>query len=161
MLEKINDRVERLILKIVGPVFFIYIVVIFAQVIARNYIQIPVIWLDEVARMSFQWTLMLGAAVAVRRQAHYVVEIVPQRHFWAAVGLKIFAEGVMAVFVVVMVVHGSSFARMGLGRLSSALELPWIYIYVSMPVSGVFMMLFLAEILIGDVRQVRSRIRGE
>ena len=161
MLRNVNGKVERLILKIVGPVFLVYIIVIFVQVLARNYIQVPLIWLDEVARMCFQWTLMLGAAVAVRRQAHYVVEVIPKQYFFAVVGLKLFAQAVMVVFIAVMVWHGAAFARMGLDRLSSALEIPWIYIYVSLPIAGVVMVMFLAEVVISDIQTLRSRGRGE
>jgi len=161
VITKINNVAERFILSIVGPVFMIYIVAIFSQVVARNYIQISIIWLDEVARMCFMWTLMLGAAVAVRRQAHYVVEIVPKRLFWAATALKFFAQAAMLLFIWVMIFPGSTFAWMGLHRLSSALEIPWFYIYISLPIAGIVMAMFLVEIIVADIKQVTIRVQGK
>ena len=158
VLKKLNDVIEKVFLAAVWPLFFSYIVVIFVQVIARNYLEVTMIWLDEIARMFFLWTIMLGAAIALRRQSHYFVEVVPKRLWWANAALKMFAQAVVLVMIVVMLVPGWSFTVMSMYSVSSALEVPWAYIYVSMPLSAVAMLLFWTEITVDDIRRLR---RGE
>src|SRR4051812_10588465 len=46
------------------------IVVLFAGVIARYVLHLPLIWSDELASILFLWLAMLGAAVAFRRAEH-------------------------------------------------------------------------------------------
>ncbi|MCG8509698.1 MAG: TRAP transporter small permease subunit [Rhodospirillales bacterium] len=159
MLKRTNDLIEKTFLTIVWPLFFAYIVAIFVQVITRNYIQVTIIWLDEVARMCFLWTIMLGAAIAVRWQEHYTVEVIPPRFALLSLLIKIFAQIVMLIMIFVMLYHGGLFTQMGIHRESSALEIPWAYIYVSMPVAAAAMLFFWAEIFVNDLKKIRTRDR--
>ncbi|MES2957870.1 MAG: TRAP transporter large permease subunit [Pseudomonadota bacterium] len=58
------------------------VVLLFTGVVARYAFSLPVIWIDEIASLSFLWLAMLGAVIAMHRNEHLrltlVVERVPQ-----------------------------------------------------------------------------------
>jgi hypothetical protein len=88
-MQAINDLVERVFMIVAGVLFAIFIATIFYQVLARNYLSISVNWTDEVALLCFVWSVFLGAAVAVRRRAHYVVELLPEGFITANNALRV------------------------------------------------------------------------
>jgi len=156
VLKTVNSLVERALILVSWPMFSLYIVAIFTQVIARNYLQIPITWLDEIARMLFLWTIMLGSAVAVRRRVHYDIEIFPPRFARTNTALKFLAHAVTLIVILVMLVYGWQYAEMSMFNESEALEVPWAYTYVSMPIAAAAMLSFWIENLIGDLRAPRQ-----
>jgi len=154
VLKAVNSVIERVLILVAWPMFAIYIVAIFTQVIARNYLQIPITWLDEIARMLFLWTIMLGSAVAVRRRVHYDIEIFPPRFVQTNTVLKFLSHLVTLVVILVMLVYGWQYADMSMFNESEALEVPWAYTYVSMPIAAAAMASFWIETVIDDLRSL-------
>ena len=159
MLKKLNDGIERIIAGASFVLLSAFIVVVFLQVLARNYLKISLIWTDEVAVMAFVWSVFLGAAVAVRRGKHYVVEVLPAMFARTNALLNVFADLVILFFVYVMVRYGTRFTVMGLSRFSTAIMIPRFYYFVAVPLSGVVMVLFQVEVLIADVATLVSALR--
>ena len=153
-LRRVNSALEWLFLAIGAVLFAIYIAVVFAEVFARNYIGLSLIWADEVAVMCFVWSVFLGAAVAVRRQAHYVVDLVPDHYERTQTLVKLAAKLLCVILIYVMIVGGMTFASMGFGRRSFALGLPMAYVFVAVPVSGIAMALFTVEIVVDDLKKI-------
>jgi tripartite ATP-independent transporter DctM subunit len=58
------------------------VVLLFTGVVARYVFALPVIWIDEVASLSFLWLAMLGSVIAMHRNEHLrltlLVEKVPE-----------------------------------------------------------------------------------
>ena len=161
MLKNLNDGIERIIAGTALLLLSAFIVVVFLQVIARNYLKISLIWTDEVAVMAFVWSVFLGAAVAVRRGKHYVVEVLPSKFVRTNAVLKVCANLVILLFVYVMVRHGIRFAVMGLSRFSTAIAIPRFYYFAAVPISGVVMVLFQIEVIITDVTALFSALRNQ
>lgn len=160
MVKTVNGAIEKLFLLVGWPMFFVYIAAIFTQVLARNYLYIPLTWLDELARMLFLWTIMLGAAVAVRRRVHYDIVLVADHHRKTAFALKLIAHAVSLAVMVAMLVYGWQYAEMSLYAESEALEVPWAWTYISMPLAGAAMVAFWGETVMDDVRAFFARPTG-
>ena len=152
----INDWIERLFMFVASTLFALFIACIFFQVVARNYLRISVGWTDEVALMCFVWSVFLGAAVALRRRVHYVVDILPPGYVNATNALRLFGAIACLPVIYVLVVHGYTYADMGWRRSSVSLRLPLFYIFAAIPVSGVAMVLFSAEVILEDIRRLRA-----
>jgi TRAP-type C4-dicarboxylate transport system permease small subunit len=152
----LNDVLHRLFLVLGGTLFAVFIAVIFYQVVARNYLKVSAVWTDEVALVCFVWSVFLGAAVALRKRVHYVVEILPQRFVTANNALRLFASVLMLAFVYVLVVHGWTYTTMGMRRFSVSTGIPLAYVFAAIPVSGIAMVSFSIENIIEDIRAVAS-----
>jgi len=72
--EVVRHRVGALLIKpieVVSAVLLSVIIVALLTGVASRYIfSFPVVWIDEVASISFLWLAMLGAAIAIDRNEH-------------------------------------------------------------------------------------------
>lgn len=153
MLKKINNLIENLCLTVGFLLLSIFILVVLAKVVFRNYLHISMMWADEVAVFCFIWTVFLGAAVAVRHKLHYTVDLAPNK-IRLNLTFDIIANFIILTLIYVMVFHGYSFTKMGLSRFSIALEIPLAFTFASIPVSGLFMFFFAVEQLINDIKKL-------
>lgn len=160
MLEKINNFIEKACLNIGFLLLSLFIIVVLAKVVFRNYLNIPMMWADEVAVICFIWTVFLGAAVAVRHKMHYTVDLAPTKLKFN-LSLDILAHIIVSSFIYVMIFHGYSFMVMGFSRFSTALTIPLAYTFAAIPVSGLFMLLFTIEQFVKDVKMLRSLRKKE
>nr|WP_257098670.1 TRAP transporter small permease subunit [Pseudovibrio flavus] len=126
------------------------------QVMCRSFFDVSILWLDEVALMCFMWTIMLGAAVGLRRQVHYLVESIPDTYPLPSLILKLFAHVVVAIMIYVFIDAGWGYTKMSMWSFSTALSVPWGYVYVSLPLSALFMIPFWVEAVMKDIQAYRN-----
>jgi len=111
-------------------------------------------WYDEVARVAFVWSVFLGAAVGVRRGAHFGLHIVVDRLPPRARRFALLATPVVViVLAVVLVQQGWYFAEHGWFQQTPVMGLPKAWVYAAMPVGGVLMILFSLEPLWRGIRE--------
>ncbi len=155
MLRRINDVIEMVLLNVAALLFATFVAVVFLQVVARNYLEISLLWTDEIALLCFVWTVLFGSAVAVRRRLHYVVEVLPARFSRTNLVLQLLAGILCLGLIYVMIVPGYTFADMGWRRASIALRMPLFYLFISFPIAGIAMAIFSLEVLLEDARTLR------
>ena len=76
---KIEDFITAVCKVVGGLSVFIFVMVIFLQVVLRNAFKMPIIWANDVAVISFVWATFFGSACAVRKRSHYTVELIPAK----------------------------------------------------------------------------------
>jgi TRAP-type C4-dicarboxylate transport system permease small subunit len=100
-------------------------------------------WYDEIARACFVWLTFLGAAVSVKRHAHFrlhlFVDRLPER---LQRPLAIFLPLAVMAFAAVLVHQGLIFLELGRFQQTPVMGLPKTWIYAAMPVGGALMMLY-------------------
>ncbi|WP_224008060.1 TRAP transporter large permease subunit [Aureimonas sp. SA4125] len=122
-------------------------------VVSRYVFSVPVIWIDEVASISFLWLAMLGAGMAVDRSEHLRLTIFlnllapERRQFVATLGLVL-----MALFLAVMLRPAIDYAAEESYVTSAALNIPMSWRASALP-AGIALMLLLA--LVNAFRGVR------
>jgi TRAP-type C4-dicarboxylate transport system permease small subunit len=142
-IKKILDRcLELLVMGVVG----VLVVAVLWQVFSRYVLQSPSKWTEELATFLLIWVALLGAAVATGRGAHlgidYFVQKLPPRD---RMGAEIFAFLCIALFAFfVMILGGAELVRMTLDlkQKSPALGIQMGYVYLAVPISGFFMLLY-------------------
>jgi len=115
-----------------------------AGVISRYVFSLPIVWIDEVASISFLWLAMLGAAMAVDRGEHLrltlFVGMMPEK---AQVFCNTAAMLLVALFLGVMLRPAYEYAIEESYITSAALNIPMSFRAAALPV-GVGLMLILA-----------------
>src|SRR3546814_530392 len=119
----------------------VIIALLFAGVVSRYVFSYPVIWIDEVASISFLWLAMLGSALAIDRGEHLrltlFVNFLPER-------LRAFADTtallLVALFLAVMLRPAFEYAVEETFITSAALNIPMSWRASALPV-GVSLML--------------------
>ena len=100
-------------------------------------------WYDEVARLCFVWMIFLGAAVAVRRGAHFRLHLLIDRFGPSArrrVDLVVLV--VVIAFAAVLLAGGIAIAPLARRQVTDALEISMLWFYGALPVGGALMIMF-------------------
>ncbi|WP_048646693.1 TRAP transporter small permease [Nitratireductor soli] len=125
--------------------FLAMVVTVGLQVGARNVLKLPLIWTLDLAQLLFSWLIFIGAAVAFRRGAHYVVDLWPEN--WRRFRFVLEIVGVLAAAIViyVLVVHGWTLVEIRSTSNVSTLGIAHSWMFLPMPIGGGLMLIFLIE----------------
>lgn len=100
-------------------------------------------WYDEIARACFVWVVFLGAAVGVKRGAHFrlhlIVDGLPARLQRAA---AVFAYLMVGAFSLLLIVQGLVFVELGQVQQTPVMGVSKAWIYAAMPVGGALMIAY-------------------
>jgi TRAP-type C4-dicarboxylate transport system permease small subunit len=122
------------------------VVIVSYQVFARFLLGFSPSWTEELALILMVWLAMLGSALGVRLNDHISIEFVASslrgRPRWL---IYRFSEAVTALFGGFMILEGWGLATRTLGQTFAVTKLPAGYMYFSIPVAGVFIVLYVIE----------------
>lgn len=122
--------------------------IVCANIFARSVFNASFSWSEEVARFLMIWAALCGAAMAVRRGAHFRMDLSTQFGVslkWLAqlpacaavgIGMLLFWQGLILVELASM-------------QLATATQIPMSVPYLCLPVSGFLMVIFGIEALLG------------
>ncbi len=100
-------------------------------------------WYDEIARGCFVWLTFLGAAVGVKRHAHFRLHIVVDRLSPRLRQATVFLLPlVVIIFAGVLIQQGLVFLELGKFQQTPVMGLPKTWIYVAVPIGGALMILY-------------------
>jgi TRAP-type C4-dicarboxylate transport system permease small subunit len=152
MVSAIKKFLDRTLEMLAGVSMVVLVVDVVWQVITRFIMRNPSSWTEELATFLMIWVSLLGASVALNRGAHlgidYFVQKLPPL---GQLYVKLFIFGCVALFsLLVLTVGGINLVQLTLMReqLSPALGLPMGYVYLAVPVSGFFLVLYSSQFFI-------------
>lgn len=144
-LGSIAEWLERGLLLAGTVAFAALIVTVALQVLARNVLGIGMAWTLDLAQLLFAWCIFMGAAIAVRRNAHYRVELIPERLTRTLAVLGLFAFIVSMVVVGVLLWSGWAMLEVTARRHNQALGISQAWFYAAIPAGAAASAVFLLE----------------
>ena len=146
ILKELNDALDRVLAVVCAVLLTVMVATIFVQVLARYVFLASTPWSEEIAVYCFIWVVFLGTGLGVRDHAHLVADLLPDTMgpFWDK-ALMVFSHGMVTVVALVFLWYGLDYAILGMTRLSFSMGFPMFYIYISLPITGAVMLLFLIE----------------
>ena len=128
--------------------------VVFLQVVSRYVFSYPFDWPEELARYLFIWVALLGAALALKRGAHFSIDALVKRlpDRWRLI-VPLSIHAILAAFTLVVAVKGFQLAMRVSEQLSSGMEIPMTFPYLSVPVSFAVMFKYLVAAIYGLVKK--------
>lgn len=159
LIKKILDRsLEFLVMVVVA----VLVVDVLWQVFTRFILKSPSTWTEELAVFMLIWVSLLGAAVALNRGAHlgidyFVGKLSEKKRLYT----EVFAFLCIAAFsLCVMVIGGITLVinTLKLGQMSPALSIEIGYVYLAVPISGFFLLLYSVVGLIERIIQLVKHI---
>lgn len=130
------------------------------QVITRFVLKDPSSWTEELATYLMIWVGLLGAAVALNRGAHlgidyFVCKLDEKKRLFTEVfvflSISIFALSVLFVGGIQLV-----FETFRLGQTAPATGIKLAYVYIAVPISGFFIVLYSSEFLIETIINIKK-----
>ncbi len=144
----------RALLTAVTILLGVLTLVVSYQVLGRYASFVPrAIWTEEISRLCLEWMVFLGAAIAIRRNEHFVIDVIPGRfeeRFRKPIQLTVLCF--VAIAALAIIVGGYNFALTGMGRTSTTSGLQLVWAFAAMPVSGIFMLIFVFELAVRTLR---------
>lgn len=157
MIKKILDHsLEKLVMVVMA----LLVIDVSWQVFTRLILKKPSTGTEELAVFMIIWVALLGAAVALNRGAHlgidYFVGKLPLRK---RLYTEVFVFFCIAFFsLCVMVIGGMSLVlrTLELGQVSAAWNIKIGYVYLAIPISGFFLVLYS---VIGMVERIAELVK--
>jgi len=157
-IKKVLDHSLELLVMVVVAVL---VVDVLWQVFTRFILKNPSTWTEELAIFMLIWVSLLGAAVALNRGAHlgidyFVGKLSPRKRLYT----EVFVFFCISTFsLCVMVLGGSDLviSTLKLQQMSPALGIKVGYVYLAIPISGFFLVLYST---IGLVERLAALFKG-
>ena len=135
------------------------------QVATRFILRDPSKWTEELARMILIWVSLMGAALAFERKGHLGVDyFVGKLNPTARTVSEIVAYLLVTAFSASVLVYGGGMLvqqTLSAGQASPALAIEWGHVYLALPISGFFIVLFSMEVVIKDCLELAGKKTGE
>jgi TRAP-type C4-dicarboxylate transport system permease small subunit len=136
----------------------ILVVPVTLQIFARFTTLIPTfIWTEEMARLMFVWSIMLGAMLGIREGTHFDVDLWPRLGPRRQAALRLCAGVAVLVMAVVFLWFGWEFTDAARNRISELAELPLWMIHIAWPLAGLTWIVFAGERFYDDLRIATGR----
>jgi TRAP-type C4-dicarboxylate transport system permease small subunit len=133
----------------------ILVVDVVLGVFTRYVLDDQISWTEELARMLLIWVSLLGASVAFIRKSHLGVDYFVNKlnEQWRNIG-QIVVYLLVAIFSgIVLVYGGCSLVSSALknSQPTPALNIEMGYVYLAVPISGIFIIIFSIETIIETI----------
>lgn len=153
-MKNIKIIMDRTLEYICGTLLVVMIGVVMWQVIARTILQNPSTLTEEFVRFSLVWLAMLASAYVVGSKSHLAVTLLSdslntknQRI------LEIVIQILFALFAIIIMIYGGTNATMlTMSQFSPSLGLPMGLVYLSVPVTGVLILVYSLINLFGIIK---------
>jgi TRAP-type C4-dicarboxylate transport system permease small subunit len=157
-MERLLVAVERWLLPLLAALLAFITIGVFVQVCLRYLFSVAFLWGEELSLFAFIWCVFLGAAINVRRRAHFAFDILLALLAGrAAAAQRLLVDLTVIAFALVMLVKGYEFSVVSIRRLSPALGITLFVPTLIIPVSAAYMILAAAV----DARKdARNLLRG-
>ena len=133
ILERVFDLIEQGLGVLILLVMFISVLV---QIFFRYVLNSPLTWTEESSRYSFIWIVLLGAAFAVRKKEHVVMEVLVNRFPGHVRKTISFGMNVMILIALLYLLPISwDFFMFIKGVSAPTLKISWGFLFFSAPLS--------------------------
>ena len=135
-----------------GALLLLQVMVVLWGILSRSMLGQQATWTVELSRYLLVWISLLGAAYATANRQHIAIQLLPDRlPEKRKIGLQRLIDGLVALFALVVLVIGGMryvYLSLSLGQRSPALDILVGYVYLAVPLSGLFILYFLTKDLL-------------
>ena len=129
---------------VAGSLLLAVFAVVLLQVIMRYLFERPNPWSEELSRFCFIWLSMIGASLALESQSHFTFDLaVTKLPYLLRIWVYRFSSSIVVAGTIGLIGLGFGLVHLVDGQRSAALDLPLSWVYLSVPVAGIFMLLHL------------------
>lgn len=146
-----EQKLYSVLSNLCGILIFAMTILIFTQVVCRYVMHNSLTWSEELGRYLFVWITFVGLPVALKAGAHVAIDLLLKKtkgRFHIAI-LTINAVAT-AILGIVIFYSGIRLVLLGVGQISSAMQLPMQYVYTIIPVSGLLLLFFTVTVYLEE-----------
>jgi len=120
------------------------VIITFLQVLFRYVFKSPISWSQEVLMISFVYSILFGAALAVKNKEHLTVDLFDNLSSIKEKILVVIEFIITGTVILILLYFGWELVRANLesGQIVGILPLKKAYVYLAIPLSALFMLYF-------------------
>jgi len=149
---------DRLLGGIICVLMAAMVINVLWQVFTRFVLKNPSSFTEEAARYMMIWVGLLGSAYASGHKSHLALDLITSRFQGARKrASELFIHSVVLLFALGVLVLGGGrlvWIQLSLGQQSAALQLKLGYVYLAVPLAGLFIVFY-------SLLALRDAVRGE
>jgi len=143
MVDKIMNRLLRVIQFCAGTLFLAVFSANILRIVLRNIVGITWFWIDGFSRLTFIWTVFLGATALYATDEHLMMNyFVARMRSEKKRRLDVFINLAFLVLALSMIFYGFLVFKVRMRIPYTSWNFPTGYAYLSTPVCGILMLLF-------------------
>ena len=117
-----------------------------AQVLSRFVFKAPMLWTEEVSRMTFIWIALLGSSLATKHKQHLGLDLLLDKTPPSIqLPIRLLVHGMMMTVALIFVIAGWDFVGKNAGRISETTGASMLWLFIAAPISGALMLFYLCE----------------
>jgi len=156
----IRPLLDRFLSAFVAVLMAALVLDVLWQVFTRFILGNPSSWTEELARYLMIWVGLIGAAYAAGRRMHLSVDLLPSALSGnRAIVLRIVIESFVLLFAMTALFAGGIrlvWVILTLGQTSASLQLPLGYVYLAVPLSGLFIAWYAILDLMYEIKNLQN-----
>ncbi len=162
-IESVRRFSEFILNVVIGVMLAGMVVLVFGNVIFRYFLNSSIAWSEEVSRFMLIWLSFLGAVIAFMKNEHLGLDILVKFLPPTASRALVVLADLLVIFALFVMTKGGldmtvdSFAS---GWVSSAVPIPYGYVYAVVPISSALMLLESLLKTFADSAALVSTVKG-
>ncbi|MBO0906507.1 TRAP transporter small permease [Jiella sonneratiae] len=151
LLERLCLILRRLASGAVILLFSVMMIAVLVQVVGRYLLNYSIASATEIATFSQIWLVLLGAGVAMARNQHVAIDMLPAMLPLPLARIALLAIAAVTIAFLAVLAYGSlPLLKLGAFQSSPALGLPMKWIYLCLPVGAAYIAI---ELILSVVRR--------
>lgn len=127
-----------------------------AQIISRVFFT-ALVWSEELTRYLLAWSSFVGASCVYRHAGHISITLVQDALPPRLRGvLRVVIHLLCAIFFVLMIWFGASYAARMSRQLSPAMRIPMSYMYAAIPAGGAMLLLHALDMIAEQICPIKG-----
>lgn len=161
-MDNFASKMDRALSALCVAISVLLIVCVVWQVFSRFILKAPSVFTDELARFSFIWVGLIGAAYAFGQKKHLAIDLLATKLESSPEKLKslnFIVNLVSLFFIIIIMCYGGVKLVMNTinaGQISPVLGIEMGLVYSAIPLSGFFMLVYVIRDLFTIVKPVSS-----
>ncbi len=154
----IMDKLHWFLSHLVSVLLALLVAIVTLQIAGRLIPGIPyLLWTEEIARFLLTWLIFMGAAVGVKENSHFLVDIVSEvKSKTLQIIWDLFVLASTAAVAAVFMIRGYRYAMVLVYDISDIAQIPMIWVGASIPLFGALSILFILEQILNTVLRKRE-----
>ncbi|KEZ16787.1 2,3-diketo-L-gulonate TRAP transporter small permease protein yiaM [Glaesserella parasuis] len=158
-MDKVITGLERILATFCVVLCVGLVISVVWQVFSRYVLNDPSTVTDELARFLFIWVGLVGAAYGLGKKRHLAIDLLliklessPKKHKT----LQMIINIISLLFIAIVMCYGGGklvISTMSAGQISPVLGIEMGLVYLALPISGLFMLVFLVRDIIHNLHQ--------
>ncbi|MDR1179246.1 MAG: TRAP transporter small permease [Spirochaetales bacterium] len=145
ILKAVDKATDIVCVSLISGAFIITIL----HVVGRYILRAPIFFSEELARMFFIWTVMLGASIVNRKDEHTNVTFFISKFSEKFQTILYVAREIIIIFILATTIYYGIVLSYTMRTVkTSALDWSWAFIYISLPIGSLLMILTTIRLIV-------------